>query len=320
METLRNLIGRVESEENPGAWDALEILGDLKNAASRAPRPRHKLERAILQLFAKRPTWAGPGAKAKKIKKVDSTPPGAGEHATSSRGITGAANTFIDTNVASSSTLPAPMVEDVPMSLPSVEGELHHGPTPAEMDSGVGGADDNATELQRGPLGDSAPGNSGNPRDVTAMILAGFNISDNELARQFLTFLNTSASPLNQADEGVWNDFVTERPGVHLFGIPLDNSSEENRQLRHGLLAVLRRLPTPCLVSDVFTVLHTLRQHWDGRRNFIPAGVDSPLVRLTRDEITNGIAVIHHFSNRGFHTQEVVDIAALLNYILEHRL
>ncbi|KAK7678302.1 hypothetical protein QCA50_018650 [Cerrena zonata] len=318
ISVIRDLIARTTSEMNPGALLALEILGDLKNAASRAPRPRHELENFLLHRFGKRPAWAGPGGK--KAKKVEPTPTGAVEQAASLGGTAGAANPFIDTNIATSSNQTTQPAQDVPMKPPSDEGEQHHVPPLTGMDSGVGGADDNATEPQRGPLGETAPVITGNPDDFTAMLLAGFNTPNVEVARQFLALLNSPDSPLNRPSEDVWDPFVNEHTGVHIFGIPLDNSSTQSRQLRNGLLAVVRRIPSPRTVRDVFFVLRTLRGHWTGTNNFIRAGLDPYPALLTRDEITNGIAVIHHFSTYGFTTGDVIDIAALLNYILDHNL
>ncbi|KAK7688424.1 hypothetical protein QCA50_008797 [Cerrena zonata] len=68
-EVLRNLMERASEPTNPGARDAVDILGDLRNVAGRAPHPRHELEDIVMNEYIGKPAWAGGKAHLKQNKK-----------------------------------------------------------------------------------------------------------------------------------------------------------------------------------------------------------------------------------------------------------
>ena len=93
---------------HPGAKDAVDILGDLLNAASRAPLPRHELEEYVREHYDGKPTWAG-GKQHKKTAQGAPKAPRGPPPATQGPETSG------ETSAGRSIPAPAPIVEDVQM-------------------------------------------------------------------------------------------------------------------------------------------------------------------------------------------------------------
>ena len=311
--TLQNLIDRVVDERNSGAWESLEILGDLKNASNRAPKPRHALERYILKNFANRPGWIG----SKRIKKADLPVNYGRPQMSTGQETTGPANTFVVGSSSQSTTATRTIVEDVPMAPPLNEGVNHHGPTLSRPSPGVGGTDDNVTEPQGTgpseagiPLPLSPPGHDG----VTAAILAGFNLQDQAEAHRLYLILNSPDSPLNRPQSDEWASFTAGRPGISLFHLPIGQPTDTSRRLSQGLLSVIRRAPSPRTVRGVFLILRALQNNWTGDRNFIATACNTP-VEMSVDDITHEDRVIQHFSRTGVNPEELEDLMYMLEFL-----
>ena len=203
------------------------------------------------------------------------------------------------------------------MAPPSNEGATHHVSTPSGSGSGVGGMDDNVTEPNETrsqgaepPTPLSIPGHDG----VTAAILAGFNLSDQEEAHRLYLILNSPDSPLNRPESVEWESFTAGRPGITLFHLPIGHSSDQSTRLSQGLLSVIRRAPSPRTVRGVFLVLRALQNQWTGERNFIATARNTP-VELSVEDITHEDRVIQHFSRTGVNPEELDDLMLMLEFL-----
>ncbi|KAK7690241.1 hypothetical protein QCA50_006895 [Cerrena zonata] len=327
-EVLRNLMERASVPTNPGARDVVDILGDLRNVAGRALHPRHELENIVMNEYIGKPAWAGGKAHLKQNKKgATAAPPSSTAPA--------AIETNLPIPAEGSIPDPAPTTEDTLMDT-DLDGPVSsRGPTSQGMVPRVEEAAAPASELELGLVGNNAPGVEGstetttspvhtNPPDsamstpgtssIEGMILEGFNIPDPDLAREFMTLLDSAESPLQRPDPTLWEEFVTHRPGMSIFGIPMDNLMDNHRQLRRGFLAVVRRTPRPRSIHSAYLAIQALRDHWVEHPGFV-AALPGSNTEMTTDEFTDPSRIVSHLTTHGVHPNELDDITSLLNYV-----
>ncbi|KAK7682713.1 hypothetical protein QCA50_014096 [Cerrena zonata] len=329
VEILRNLMDRALTSGNPGAREAVDILGDLRNVAGRAPHPRHELETIVLEEYMGKPAWAGGKAHLKPSKKGAKSAP-------SLLPAPAPAETDQPLSAEGSIPDPAPPIQDVHMDavqdetvapdVPGTEGMAPRGDKVAAP----------ASELNEGLVGNNAPGVEGSTESSNASvsnhphptaqstsgtssieerIRGGFNLSNPDLAREFMTLLDSAESPLQRPDPVLWDEFTTHRPGMQIFSIPMDNLLDLHRQLRRGFLVVVRRTPRPRTLYSVFLTLQALRDHWVDRPGFIPANARPTIVELTTEEVSSAEAIVHHFTMHGVLPNELDDLMIFLDRI-----
>ena len=312
IETIQNLIDRTSDSVNPGAKDAVDILGDLLNAASRAPLPRHALEDFIREHYDGKPTWAGGKQHKKTAQGVNQTPRGPPPRAR-------APETPTETSAGSSIPAPAPIVEDVQME---DSNENLHQPTTEEMAQNTELVGNSAPEEATTTNGETPAvvdthnnvATSGTP-SIEERILLGFNIRNPEAALELMTALNSEESPLQDPDPSRWLEMVSPHPGMMILGIPIDELLDDHRTLRRGMLVVLRRLPRPRTVTMLLQSLRALRDRWPEHRERVTTSPTASPVEMMFESLNNPDSIIAHFVQHPVNTSEMDDLTRLLEYI-----
>ena len=309
-EVLQNLFDRTLSPDNPGARDAIEILGELNNAAARARKPRHPLEDFVVKRYTGKPDWAkatvsdNPTAVSTENSEqsatsvtnpVNETQTSENEHETNSVPTTSG----LEASTAASET------EDVLME-PTHDTVTAVNPIDTPQNS------INIPVDQNIPF--PSPDRPLTPDDAGELLFDGWDLTSEEVRNLREVFLSDS-SPLNDPSPGTWDEVVQRFPQLEVFRVPVNHSSEFNSQMLRGLLTLLSKLPARSPPAIVYFVLRTLLDHWRLHPGFIRANTMAVETRLNPDNVTNADSVIAFFSQAGIVPEEHLDVCALIAYI-----
>ena len=313
---LCNLIDRAEESGNPGAIDAVEILGSLNNAAARAAKLRHPLKEFLLQNYKCKPDWY------KDLSNATSDAPSGSEVSVP------LGNPDETEQTAKTPTVEAGNktgnIEDVQMSAteevinnanPSTEhSELVAVTANTEMPATSNSSHSDAihptqevetlTSVTTTPVVDRPEG-----------ALFRGTLLTMEQEGELQTLFASQDSPLHHPSLTVWLELLAKVPQLHLFGLPINNMSEVNSQLLRGLLAVLRRLPPRVTPGQLFYALEALQTRWILRPGFIPANPQALPIRILASEVNDPNSVIEFFTVTGFIPEEHLDVCALIGHI-----
>ena len=305
-EVLQNLFDRTLSPDNPGARDAIEILGELNNAAARARKPRHPLEDFVVKRYTGKPDWAKPSV------SEDPTPVSTGDPEQTATPVTNPVNETQnsgneqETPLVTTTSRPevataAPETEDVQMVPP------HETDANDTLRSSI-----NIPVDQNIPF--PSPDRPLTPDDAGELLFDGWDLTSEEVRNLREIFLSDS-SPLNDPSTGTWDEVIQRFPQLEVFRVPVNHSSEFNSQMLRGLLTLLAKLPDRSPPSIVYFVLRTLLDHWRLHPGFIRANTMAVETRLNPENVTNAESVIAFFSQAGIVPEEHLDVCALIAYI-----
>ena len=160
------------------------------------------------------------------------------------------------------------------------------------------------------------PVTAGTP-SIEERILQGFNMPNEGIARELMTMLNSDGSPLQDPDPSRWLEFVSPHPGMRILGIPVDELCTEHRQLRGGLLVVLRRLPRPRSVTMLLQVIRSLRVWWPHHHLSIPTSATAIPMEMEMPALNTPETIVEHFVQHPINLNEIGDLTALFEYLCQ---
>ena len=339
IDILRNLVERAQHPDHPGARDAVDILGELLNAASRAPKKsRHELEEFIISNYTGRPQWAKDESfhgRFGRKKKTVGPPQDAVMHETDpTASPTNAGKNLVDQDVHMS---PAP---DGASDAKVAEAPPKPAPGPMTSSSAPGPEDTDMRdpEIPQRPLetpietrNESGISASGPPTTVHSTNFSRGNSPDR--VRQWVPLDRTDTEEadriLEELDDDVecplytplyerWELLLKENPGFHVFGIPLNTTTTQYQLILHGFLSILNRLPHPQSWSGVLRLMTLIHQRWTTEPQFIPVRDLLNVVPVPYEfGVDNDEEILQHLAEHGIRPTEVPGVEALFNYILE---